>query len=132
MRKRLWTVLVAASAAGVLAVCAAPSPAGAAAPACITSFTVIAANDITGNSDEPYMRVRTVFWDPAGSIDDDETVPVNETVHYGDTVQAFDDDWPDPDDYVGSDTVRRGVEFLSFNNGGLTTYTASIRPGTCY
>ena len=127
-------IAVAVAAAAVLAACATPALAdryAAAREACLQKFYVHSTEDHTWEGDEPYLKVNTVFWRAPDSMDNPSKAAVNETVHYGDVVQAWDADaWTDEDDFVGSDTITRDSRTLSFEGDG-GWYSAEYRPGHC-
>jgi hypothetical protein len=52
------------------------------------------------------------------------------TVHVGDVVEAWDADSPDPDDFIGSDTIGRGRGTLVFKGDGAK-YRARYHRGAC-
>ncbi|MCC3763353.1 hypothetical protein K3N28_09740 [Glycomyces sp. TRM65418] len=99
------------------------------AAACITSFTVHTSEDWGADGDEPYLVTNTGTWYAPGSMDDGSTAAVNRTVDTGTVVQAWDDDSPDGDDFIGSATVGSGGT-LNFQ-GDDAHYTANYRLGAC-
>ena len=102
------------------------------APACMVTFSVKASEDVLPDGDEPYLKVRRVFWDSPQSMDEPALAPVGVTVHYGDIVQAWDDDpWPDADDFIGSDTVTRDKDELNFEGDDGAFYSAEYQPTAC-
>ncbi len=102
-----------------------------AAAACLTTFSVHVSEDSTWEGDEPYLKVKTVFWEAPGAMDNGSTAAVNETVHVGDVVQAWDADDPDGDDFIGSATIRAIASGkLSFVGDGAN-YSAQYRSGAC-
>jgi hypothetical protein len=60
--------------------------------------------------------VNTKFW-KKDAVDERVPVTVFRTVHVGDVVKAWEADWPDPDDFIGSDRVGRGRGTLVFEGG---------------
>lgn len=99
--------------------------------ACLTTFSVHTSEDTTWEGDEPYLKVNTVFWRAPGAMDNGSTAAVNKTVHVGDVVQAWDDDNPDGDDFIGSGTIRAVASgMLSFVGDGAS-YSAQYRSGAC-
>lgn len=109
---------------------AATSADASAQAACILRFRVTTSEDFGAGGDEPYLKVNTVFWRAPGSMDDGAVAAVNETVHVGDVVQAWDADSPDPDDFIGSDTVTTSGTLLNFT-GDDAVYSARYRLGAC-
>ncbi|TDD84048.1 hypothetical protein E1293_13575 [Actinomadura darangshiensis] len=102
----------------------------AAQAACVLRFRVSTTEDLGAGGDEPYLKVNTVFWRAPGSMDDGAVAAVNKTVHVGDVVQAWDDDSPDGDDFIGSDTVTSSGTLLNFTGDGAV-YSARYRLGAC-
>jgi hypothetical protein len=140
MRLTLKTVIATSAAVLAAGVTPALAPGGGDAyarggPACLQKFSVHSTEDHTWEGDEPYLKVNTVFWHAPGPMDNPATAAVNKTVHYGDVVQAWDndgDDGVDPgeDDFIGSDTITRDSRSLSFEGDGAK-YSAEYRPGRC-
>jgi hypothetical protein len=97
-------------------------------PACIKRFLVDRVED-NDNIDSPYLIVNTKFWENE-AVAAQAPVTVFRTVHVGDVVKAWEADWPDPDDFIGSDKVGRGRGTLIFE-GDDARYLASYQPGAC-
>ena len=101
-------------------------------PACMLTFSVNATEDVLPDGDEPYLKVKTIFWDAPQSMDEPALAPVGVTVHYGDVVQAWDEDpGPDKDDFIGSDTVTRDKRELNFEGDDGAWYSAEYQPTAC-
>ena len=101
-------------------------------PACMLTFSVNATEDVLPDGDEPYLKVKTIFWDAPQSMDEPALAPVGVTVHYGDVVQAWDEDpGPDKDDFIGSDTVTRDKHELNFEGDDGAWYSAEYQPTAC-
>jgi hypothetical protein len=121
-----------ASIAALATVAVVSADASARPEACIVRFHVVSSEDAGADGDEPYLRVNTNFWSAPGSMDDGARAAVNRTVHVGDRVRAYDEDWPDDNDLIGSDVIDD-----SFFGGRLvwesgdTEYRASWRRGAC-
>ncbi|RRS01346.1 hypothetical protein [Glycomyces terrestris] len=118
--------------AGLALVAAAPAQGVEVSPlasACITSLTVHESEDWGADGDEPFLRTNTGTWSAPGSMDNGSTAAVNRTVDTGTTVEAWDSDSPDPNDFIGSDTVGSGGT-LTFR-GDDAHYTAAYRAGAC-
>ncbi|WP_199043834.1 hypothetical protein [Glycomyces salinus] len=99
--------------------------------ACIESLTVHEAEDWSAPGDEPYLTVDGWrIWESPGSMDDGATAAVNRTVAVGSVVAAWDYDWPDPDDFIGSDTVGSRGGTLTFQGDGAH-YSARYSRGAC-
>ena len=65
-------------------------------------------------------------------MDEPALAPVGVTVHYGDVVQAWDEDpGPDKDDFIGSDTVTRDKLELNFEGDDGAWYSAEYQPAAC-
>jgi hypothetical protein len=97
-------------------------------PACIKRLLVDTREDV-GVYDSPYLIVNAKFWE-MDRVSEDSPVTVFRTVHVGDVVKAWEADWPDPDDFIGSDKVGRGRGTLVFE-GDDAKYLASYQPGAC-
>jgi hypothetical protein len=127
--------LAAALAAAVLPAAAAVAPAQADArpKACITRFYVDHSEDAGADGDEPYLGVVTNFWFAPGSMDDGSSAEVRKTVHLGDRVKAYDLDFPDADDLIGSDVIEPSFAggTLVWESGAHARYRASWRRGAC-
>src|SRR6266545_253439 len=103
MTEHSWTRRIAlmallASITAAATVAATSADARALPQACITRFYVDAIEDAGLDGDEPYLMVHTRFWSAPGSMDHGSRAAVDRTVHLGDNVKAYDEDWPDPDD----------------------------------
>lgn len=76
-------------------------------------------------ADEPYLTVDgSTVWGP-GSINNGQTADVNVTRTFSGsiTINLYEDDWPDADDYISSIIVYEGAaglgeQSLSFINAG--------------
>lgn len=87
--------------------------------------------DLTGG-DNVYLKINgQTVWSAEDSIDCDhdapQNLPVNRLARTGDTVSLYDDDWPDDDDHLGSDTVEGDRGSLVFNLDGAL-YTLDYGP----
>jgi hypothetical protein len=96
--------------------------------ACIDRLIVDRQEDFIGG-DSPYLRVNTKFWEMNG-VRERRWLTVFRTVHVGDVVEAWDADSPDPDDFIGSDTIGRGRGTLVFKGDGAK-YRARYHRGAC-
>jgi hypothetical protein len=137
MAEHSWTRRIAlaalvASIAASVAVAVASADARSRPEACITRFYVDAREDAGLDGDEPYLMVRTRFWSAPGSMDHGSRAAVERTVHLGDKVKAYDEDWPDSDDLIGSDVIEPtlGGGTLVWESGGAK-YRAGWRRGAC-
>lgn len=133
MHRSYRIMIAAAAAASVTAAMAVaaqarePEAQPFAASACITSFTVHTSEDWGADGDEPYLKG---LWSAPGSMDDGSTAAVNATVAVGSVVEAWDADSPDPDDFIGSDTVGGSSGTLTFK-GDDAHYSAQYSAGAC-
>jgi hypothetical protein len=130
-RRIALTALVASITASATAMV--PSADASSRPeACITRFYLDSSEDASADGDEPYLMVNTRFWSAPGSMDNGSKAVVDRTVHLGDRVKAYDEDWPDPNDLIGSDviepTLARGT--LVWESGDVK-YRAGWRRGRC-
>jgi hypothetical protein len=100
--------------------------------ACITRFYVDSSENASADGDEPYLMVKTRFWSAPGSMDNGSRAAVDRTVHLGDRVKAYDDDWPDDPDLIGSDLIKPTLVggTLVWESGDVK-YRASWRRGAC-
>jgi hypothetical protein len=114
----------------VPAIAAAEEPQKRAAAACITGLKVDVSEDFGADGDEPFLKVNTIFWRAPGSMDDGAVSAVYKTVHVGDVVQAYDDDAPDADDFIGSARVGANGGTLTFANDGAH-YHSFYKRGAC-
>jgi hypothetical protein len=121
--------------AGVAALLAASFGTGLAAnadakrpPSCIDRLIIDQKEDFSFN-DSPYLKVNTKFWE-VDSLQSGVWHTVFRTVHVGDVVEAWDADSPDPDDFIGSDTIGRGRGTLVFKGDGAK-YRARYHRGAC-
>jgi hypothetical protein len=129
--KLIWTGIVSLIAAfAVPAIATADASQHRAAAACITGLQVDVTEDFGADGDEPFLKVNTIFWRAPGSMDDGAVAAVNKTVHVGDVVQAYDDDAPDADDFIGSAKVGARGGTLTFANDGAH-YHSFYRRGAC-
>ena len=134
MHRSYRAVIAAAAAAGVTVVAMAGAgqaqdaeARASAASACITSLTVHTSEDWGADGDEPYLKG---LWSAPGSMDDGSIAAVNATVAVGSVVEAWDADSPDPDDFIGSDTVGGSGGTLTFK-GDDAHYSAQYSAGAC-
>jgi hypothetical protein len=130
--KLIWTgivSLIAAFAVPVIAAAEAPKKPRK-APACITGLRVDVSEDFGADGDEPYLKVNRVFFRAPGSMDDGAVATVNKTVHVGDVVQAWDDDAPDADDFIGSAKVGPRGGTLTWANDDAH-YHSFYKRGRC-
>lgn len=133
MHRSYRITIAAAAAVGVIAAMAAavqarePEARPSAASACITSLTVHTSEDWGADGDEPYLKG---LWSAPGSMDDGSIAAVNATVAVGSVVEAWDADSPDPDDFIGSDTVGGSGGTLTFK-GDDAHYSAQYSAGAC-
>lgn len=133
MHRSYRITIAAAAAVGVIAAMAAavqarePEARPSAASACITSLTVHTSEDWSADGDEPYLKG---LWSAPGSMDDGSIAAVNATVAVGSVVEAWDADSPDPDDFIGSDTVGGSGGTLTFK-GDDAHYSAQYSAGAC-
>jgi len=131
-----WTrrIALAALVASIIgsAVMVASADARSRPEACITRFYVDAREDAGLDGDEPYLMVNTRFWSAPGSMDHGSRAAVERTVHLGDKVKAYDEDWPDADDLIGSDVIEPTLlgGTLVWESGGAK-YRAGWRRGRC-
>ncbi len=97
------------------------------APACITGLQVDRAEE---GADEPDLRVNRIFWRAPDSMKAGDVAAVYKTVHVGDVVNAYDEDSPDADDWIGDAKVgpRGGTLTFSSSNGA---YHSFYKPGRC-
>jgi hypothetical protein len=130
-RRIAVTALVASIAAAVM-VLVASADARSRPPACITRFYLDRSEDDSADGDEPYLVVNTKFWSAPGSMDSGSRAVVDRTVHLGDKVRAYDEDWPDDDDLIGSDVIEPALAggTLVWESAD-TKYRASWRRGRC-
>lgn len=97
----------------------------------LRTLTCYETEDLTGG-DNVYLKINgQTVWSAADSVDCDhdnpKTLPVNRLARTGDTVSLYDDDWPDGDDHLGSDTVEGDRGSLFFNLDGAL-YTLDYGP----
>ncbi|GGV53143.1 hypothetical protein [Streptomyces spectabilis] len=98
---------------------AAAGPDSGPAAANLHTLTCYENQDLTGG-DQIYLQVNgQTVWSSADSISCDHdspvAVPVNRLAKTGDTVSLYDEDFPDADDHLGSDTVEGSRGTLTFN-----------------
>jgi hypothetical protein len=110
------TALIAAALAAPVSAAAAPAtppPAGLA----ITHIHCIETEDITG-ADDAYLKVPggPVLWGPK-SLNDGESADLRVTVHTGQAIELWDDDVPDADDLLGTNTIG-GPGIYKYNQDG--------------
>jgi endonuclease YncB( thermonuclease family) len=101
------------------------SASAAAARATVTlgDLECIRSEDRAGEGDELYIRINgRKVWSSADSVGDGDTIAVNRKAKEGDTVALYDDDWPDGDDFLGSDIVEGGRGTLVFGNDDAEYY----------
>jgi hypothetical protein len=97
-------------------------------PSCIDRLIIDENEDFSFN-DSPYLKVNTKFWE-VDSLKAGVWHTVFRTVHVGDVVEAWDADSPDPDDFIGSDTIGRSRGTLVFKGDGAK-YRARYHRGPC-
>jgi hypothetical protein len=97
------------------------------APMCITGLQVDRAEEA---ADEPDLRVNTIFWRAPDSMDEGDVAAVYKTVHVSDVVNAYDEDRPDSDDWIGDAKVgaKGGTLTFSSSNGA---YHSFYKRGHC-
>jgi hypothetical protein len=101
LRRILALALAGAALAVPAAAHAAPKPAGLA----ITHVQCIETEDITG-ADDAYLKSGSArIWGPV-SLNNGEGADLRVTVHSGQVVELWDEDSPDPDDFLGSNTIN--------------------------
>lgn len=90
-----------------------PVPAGLA----ITNIHCNETEDISG-ADEPYLKVSggPIVWGP-GSLNNGENASTHVTVHTGQIIELWDDDAPDGDDLLGTQTIG-GPGNYKYNQDG--------------
>jgi hypothetical protein len=127
--------LIATGIVSLIAALAVPAIATADAPQkrafmCITGLQVDLSEDFGPDGDEPFLKVNTIFWRAPGSMDDGAVASVYKTVRVGDVVQAYDDDAPDADDFIGSARVHRTGGTLRWANDDAR-YHSFYKRGRC-
>ena len=109
--------IVPAAMAGASTAAPAQDRSAAAKTVTLGMLQCIRSEDRGGEGDELYIRVDgKKIWTSADSVGDGDEIAVNRKVAVGSTVALYDDDWPDGDDFLGSDIVEGDRGTLVFNN----------------
>ncbi len=119
--------------AAPLAVGETASAAGAAKAAAAANVTLLELECVTSEDwagDEAYITVNgQTVWTANDSIDDGGKRQVNIKAKTGDIVRLYDEDFPDPDDFLGEDTIEGTSGSLVFNSEDTDSYyTLSYGP----
>ncbi len=120
---------------------AAPLATGTASAAVAAKASAVAAGNVTlhelecvtaedWDADEAYITVNgQKVWTAQDSIDDGGKRQVNIKASTGDVVRLYDEDFPDPDDFLGEDTIEGTSGTLVFNSEDTDSYyTLSYGP----
>lgn len=101
MRRTIALALAGAALVIPAAAHAAPTPARLA----ITHIKCIETEDVSG-ADEAYLKSGSArIWGPV-SLNNGESAALNVTVDVGQIVELWDEDSPDADDFLGSNTIH--------------------------
>jgi hypothetical protein len=109
------------------ALASAKAPQYRGAPMCITGLQVDRAEE---GADEPDLRVNTIFWRAPDPMREGDVAAVYKTVRVGDVVNAYDEDAPDSDDWIGDAKVGASGGTLTFSSSH-GAYHSFYKRGRC-